>query len=111
MLAPDAMAIGETGKIEKSWSIDTRIVKELLNGIFLVIDEFAALRIALDRKEFAEINDSLRRIILKGRAVQHSYYHGIAKARDICIRWSRLGIIIQLESGLGNLEDETTNGI
>ncbi len=46
-----------------------------MQGIFLVIDEFAALRIALDT-EFAEINDSLRRIILMGR-VKHSHYHGV----------------------------------
>ncbi len=35
---------------------------------FLSIDEFAALRIALDKKDSAEINDSLRRIIFMGRA-------------------------------------------
>ncbi len=35
---------------------------------YFVIDEFAALRIVFQtRKEFAEINDSLRRIILMGR--------------------------------------------
>ncbi len=30
--------------------------KEMQSGIFLVIDEFAALEIALDKKNFAEIN-------------------------------------------------------
>ncbi len=56
--------------------------------IFLVIDEFAALRIDWDKKEFAEINDSLRRIILMGRAAKHSHYHGVTNARNISIRWS-----------------------
>ncbi len=40
---------------KKSWSIDTRIEKELQMEYFLLLDEFAALRIALDKKEFAEI--------------------------------------------------------
>ncbi len=62
-------AIGETvRKIGKSWSIDTRIEKELQMGYFLLLMSLVALRIALDKKEFAEINDSLRIIILKGRA-------------------------------------------
>ncbi len=48
----DAMAIGETvRKDQKSWSIDENRERNC-NGIFLVIDEFAALRIALDKKEF-----------------------------------------------------------
>lgn len=38
------------------------------NPIFLVVDEFAALRISMDKKEFNEINDSLKRIILMGRS-------------------------------------------
>lgn len=38
------------------------------NPIFLVVDEFAALRISMDKKEFTEINDSLKRIILMGRS-------------------------------------------
>ncbi len=37
------------------------------NPIFPVVDEFAALRMA-DKKEFNEINDSLKRIILMGRS-------------------------------------------
>ena len=38
------------------------------NPIFLVVDEFAALRISMDKKDFSEMNNSLRRIILMGRA-------------------------------------------
>lgn len=38
------------------------------NPIFLVVDEFAALRISMDKKDFVEMNNSLRRIILMGRS-------------------------------------------
>ncbi len=59
------MAIGETvRKIEIIMEYRYENRERTANGIFLVIDEFAALAIALDKKEFAEINDSLRRIIL-----------------------------------------------
>ncbi len=55
----DAMAIGETvRKIENHAEYRYENRERTANGIFLVIDEFAALRIALDKKEFAEINDS-----------------------------------------------------
>ncbi len=52
--------------------------------IFLVIDYLAALRIALDKKEFAEINDSLRRITLRWAANIHIIY--IATSGNISIR-------------------------
>ncbi len=32
------------------------------NPIFLVVDEFVALRISVDKKEFNEINDSLKEL-------------------------------------------------
>ncbi len=62
----DAMAIGETVRKIENYGVDN--INRERTGIFLVIDEFAALRIALDKKEFAEINDSLQRIIPMGRA-------------------------------------------
>ncbi len=52
--------------IEKSWSNDTTVKKEMQVGIFLLLDEFAVLRIALIRKNCRKINGSLRRIIADG---------------------------------------------
>ncbi len=40
-----------------------------MQGIFLVIDEFVALRIVIDKKVICRNHDSLRRIILMGRAI------------------------------------------
>ncbi len=51
-------------KIEKRGNDTTK--ERDASGIFLVIDEFAALRIALIRKSLQKSNDSLRRIILMG---------------------------------------------
>ncbi len=62
-----------------------RIEKELQMEYFLLLMSLV-LRIALDKKEFAEINDSLRRIILMGRSGQHSYYQsGIAKVPETSV--------------------------
>ncbi len=38
-----------------------------------MVDEFKALRISMDKKEFNEINDSLKRIILVGRSANVQY--------------------------------------
>ncbi len=71
---------------KKSWSNDTTVKKEMQVGYF-VIDEFAVLRIALDKKEFAEINDSLRRIILMGRAANTIGPGGVTTSGNMH-RWS-----------------------
>lgn len=39
-----------------------------LEPIFLVIDEYAALQLALDKKKMVEVNQNLKNIVLKGRA-------------------------------------------
>ncbi len=52
------------------------------NPIFLVVDEFKVLRILI--KEFNEINDSLKRIILDGRSKNAHFINGITKSRNIC---------------------------
>ncbi len=64
------MAPGETvRKIEKSWSIDTENREKNCKWNISVIDESGKVKNRIQtRKNFAEINDSLRRIILKGRA-------------------------------------------
>ncbi len=75
-------------------------VKKEMQVIFLVIDEFAALRIVLDKKEFAEINDSLRRIILMGRAANIHYQHAY-KRPEARIRWA-IRDNYPVRIGLGN---------
>ncbi len=85
------MAISETvRKIEKimEYRYENR---RTANGIFLVIDRFAALGVTGTKKEFAEINDSLRRIILMGGSGQHSYY--VAHLQGQRYVDGRLGIV------------------
>ena len=43
-------------------------IDENKKPIFLVVDEFAALRISMNKKEFEDLNNSLKRIILMGRS-------------------------------------------
>ena len=63
----DPSRIGETvKKIEKLWINGTKVKKEMQVVYFFVIDEFAALRIALGKKALTEINDSLRRDYFNG---------------------------------------------
>ncbi len=70
MLRSDAMAIsGWFEDWKKSWSKDTRIEKRTLQMEYSCYWGVCSFKIALDKKrEFAENNDSLRRIILMGRA-------------------------------------------
>ncbi len=46
-------------------------------------DEFAALRISMDKKELNEINDSLKKNYLMGRSGERSFINGITKSRNI----------------------------
>ncbi len=73
------------------------------NGI-LCYYEFAALRITIDKKEFAEINDSLRRIILISRAANIHIIMALQRPETSVLDEGQ--IIIQLELGQGNLKDE-----
>ncbi len=58
------------------------------NGIFF-IDEFAALTNCIrQEKEFAEINDSLRRIILMGRAANIHIIMALQRPETSVVRWS-----------------------
>ncbi len=58
----DFHRIGETVRKIENHGATMTVKKRDASGIF-VIDEFIALRIALDKKEFAEITDGLRRPI------------------------------------------------
>ncbi len=49
---------------------------------FLVVDEFAALKFLWIRKEFNEVNDSLKRIILMGRCERSLLV--LQRIRNIC---------------------------
>lgn len=102
----DSHRIGETvKKIEKI--MDDRYEKKDRNasGIFLVIDEFAALRIALDKKEFTEINDSLRRIILMGRAANIHIIMALQRP-ETSVLDGAIRDNYPVRIGLGNLKDE-----
>ena len=102
----DSFRIGETvKKIEKI--MDDRYEKKDRNasGIFLVIDEFAALRIALGKKEFTEINDSLRRIILMGRAANIHIIMSLQRP-ETSVLDGAIRDNYPVRIGLGNLKDE-----
>lgn len=102
----EAIAIGETiRQIEKIMETRYENRERNANGIFLVIDEFAALRIALGKKEFAEINDSLRRIILMGRAANIHIIMSLQRPETSVLDGAiRDNYAVRL--GLGNLKDE-----
>ncbi len=88
MLSCTSHRIGETVRVRLENHEQRYDSKERdASGIFFVIDEFVALRIALDKKEFAEINDSLRRIILMGRAANIHIIMALQRP-NISIRWS-----------------------
>ncbi len=59
-------------------------MRSSIKPIFLVVDEFAALRISMDKKEFNAINDSLKRIILMGRSA-NSFINGTKKAETFVL--------------------------
>ncbi len=80
----DAMAISESSSERlKNHGYRYENRKRTANGIFLVIDEFAALRITLDRKILLEINGSLRRIILMGRAANIRIIMALQRQRHL----------------------------
>ena len=102
----DALAIGETVKhVEQI--MDKRYEKKDRNvsGLFLVIDEFAALRIALGKKEFTEVNDSLRRIILMGRAANIHIVMSLQRP-ETSVLDGAIRDNYPVRIGLGNLKDE-----
>lgn len=102
----DSFRIGETvRKIEKIMEYRYENRERTANGIFLVIDEFAALRIALDKKEFAEINDSLRRIILMGRAANIHIIMALQRP-ETSVLDGAIRDNYPVRIGLGNLKDE-----
>ncbi len=55
------------------------------------VDEFAALRISMDKERFNEINDSLKRIILMGRSADVRLL--IALQEQTSMVMEQLGII------------------
>lgn len=102
----DSFRIGETVKnIEKIMEQRYENKERNSSGIFLVIDEFAALRIALDKKEFAEINDSLRRIILMGRAANIHIIMALQRP-ETSVLDGAIRDNYPVRIGLGNLKDE-----
>ncbi|WP_338139375.1 FtsK/SpoIIIE domain-containing protein, partial [Streptococcus mitis] len=76
-----------------------------VSGLFLVIDEFAALRIALGKKEFTEVNDSLRRIILLGRAANIHIVMSLQRP-ETSVLDGAIRDNYPVRIGLGNLKDE-----
>lgn len=102
----DAFLIGETvRKIEKV--MDDRYENRERNAepIFLIVDEFAALRIALPKKEFTEINDSLKRIILMGRASNIHILMALQRP-ETSVLDGTIRDNYSIRIGLGNLKDE-----
>ena len=102
----DSFVIGETvRKIEKI--MDDRYENRERNAkpIFLIVDEFAALRIALPKKEFAEINDSLKRIILMGRASNIHILMALQRP-ETSVLDGTIRDNYSIRIGLGNLKDE-----
>ena len=102
----DSFRIGETvKKIEKNMEQRYESKERNASGIFLVIDEFAALRIALGKKEFTEINDSLRRIILMGRAANIHIIMSLQRP-ETSVLDGAIRDNYPVRIGLGNLKDE-----
>lgn len=102
----DSFRIGETvKKIEKIMEQRYESKERNASGIFLVIDEFAALRIALGKKEFTEINDSLRRIILMGRAANIHIIMSLQRP-ETSVLDGAIRDNYPVRIGLGNLKDE-----
>lgn len=73
--------------------------------IFLIIDEFAALSLVIEKKEFNELNRKLKNIILKGRAANIHVLIAMQRASsdsiDLAIRDNT-----SIRIGLGNLSVE-----
>lgn len=76
-----------------------------LKPIFLVVDEYAALQLVLDKKDFLELNRSIKNIILKGRRlgieVVIAMQRASADSIDLAIRDN-----CSVKIGLGNLSAE-----
>lgn len=74
-------------------------------AVFLVIDEFAALNLVLEKDEFKELNKRLKTIILKGRAANIHVLIAMQRASsnsiDLDIRDNTA-----IRIGLGNLSTE-----
>ncbi len=76
-------------KIEKIMEYDTRIEKELRMEYLLLMS--LQFKNCIDKKEFYWNQWQFKKNYSHGRAGQHSYYHGIAKAETSVHGW--LGII------------------
>ena len=74
-------------------------------AIFLIIDEFAALQLTVDKKEWQELNKTIKNIILKGRAANVHVLIALQRASsesiDLAIRDNTA-----VKIGLGNLSPE-----
>lgn len=74
-------------------------------AVFLVIDEFAALSLVIDKKEWQELNKRIKNIILKGRAANIHVLIAMQRASsdsiDLAIRDNTA-----VKIGLGNLSVE-----
>lgn len=74
-------------------------------AIFLVVDEFAALSLVIEKKEWLEVNKRLKNIILKGRAanihVLIAMQRASADSIDLAVRDNTA-----VRIGLGNLSAE-----
>lgn len=74
-------------------------------AVFLVIDEFAALSLVIDKKEWQELNKKIKNIILKGRAANIHVLIAMQRASsdsiDLAIRDNTA-----VKIGLGNLSTE-----
>ena len=74
-------------------------------AIFLVIDEFAALQLTIDKKDWQELNKTIKNIILKGRAANVHVLIALQRASsesiDLAIRDNTA-----VKIGLGNLSPE-----
>ncbi len=60
-----------TSKMQKNLMIEDFKVQRFKDKLISVVDEFAALRISMDKKEFNEINDSLKRALMGRSANVH----------------------------------------
>ncbi len=91
-------------EIEKSWVQIREQRKNCKWNISFVIDEFAALRIALDKKEFAE---SMTIIILMGRVANIHIIMALQRP-ETSVLDGAIRDNYPVEIGLGNLKTRIT---
>ena len=75
------------------------------SAIFLIIDEFAALKLVLEKSDFQELNRSLKNVVLKGRAANIHVLVAMQRASSTSIDLDiRDNTAVKI--GLGNLSQE-----